>query len=85
MIANEDAARKRLIEASTPVVERYGFHVVYDRLLRGERVRNEFYSRVTAPSAARARAEWKDGFIRIVELAPLSRVEWDRAHNGAKK
>jgi hypothetical protein len=83
MIGTEEDARKRLREAgcSKTVVPRYGFLCVYDRLRGGETVRDEFYYKGAAPSQARARAEFKDGFIRIVELRPLSRAEWDRAHN----
>jgi hypothetical protein len=82
MIGTEDQARQRLAEASTPVVPRYGFLCVYDRLQGGEKVRGEFYHKGAAPSQARARAEFLSGFIRIVELKPLTRAEWDRAQDG---
>jgi hypothetical protein len=78
----ESEARKRMIEASTPAVPRYGFRCVLERLQRGAIVREEFYQKGASPSQPRARAEVKNGFIRIVELAPLTRAEWDRAHNG---
>jgi hypothetical protein len=77
-------ARQKLREAglSKTVAPRYGFRCTLERIQKGEKVREKFYYKGAAPSQARARAEFKSGFIRVVELAPLTRAEWDKEHEG---
>jgi hypothetical protein len=64
--------------ATTASEKPYGFRVTIERARHGSREILSFRSKTPARAAAVSAARYKQGFLRLIAVEPLTREEWQR-------
>jgi hypothetical protein len=62
---------------SDKIITPYGFRVTVERIIRGAIVETHtFRAKTPARAQAMKAGEYKQGFVRLISVQPLTREEW---------
>ena len=64
--------------------KQYGFCVTIERTRNGSREIHSFLSKTQASAIAAQAARYKQGFVRLIEIRPLTRDEWERYYPASR-